>query len=115
MRALVATLSVFLSASVAGAQTTITFDPAPEGPLVGGFARIGGYVEGGMVFTANPEPGSTIVSEASGNIPSNGTAFLLKCGSCAPSMRAVDGGTFDLLSLDVGEPSRGPHTRRDRS
>ena len=87
-------LVVFLWVSAASAQTTITFDPPPEGPLVGGFVRIGGYVEDGIVFEADPEPGSVIV-EDSGGIPSNGTAFVSKCGICRPSLRTVDGGTIE--------------------
>ena len=102
MRLLVVIMSVFLSVSVASAQTTISFDPGPEGPLVGGFVRIGGYVEDGIVFSADPEPGSIIV-EDSGGVPSNGTAFLSKCGVCRPSLRSVDGSPFDLLSLELGE------------
>ena len=102
MRLLVAIVSVFLSVPAATAQTTIGFDPRPEGPLLGGFVRIGGYVEGGIVFSADPEPGSILVDD-SGGVPSNGTAFLSKCGVCRPSLRSVDGSAFDLLSLDLGE------------
>ena len=102
MRLLVAIASVLFHVTAAGAQTVITFD-SPEGPLVGGFVRIGGYTESGFVFSADPEPGSTLV-EDSGGVPSNGTAFLLKCGICRPSLRSVDGSLFDLLSLDLGEP-----------
>jgi len=101
MKFLVAIVGVVFAASAASAQT-ITFDPPPEGPPIGNFVRIGGYVEDGLVFEADPEPGSIIV-EDSGGIPSNGTAFLSKCGICRPSMRAVDGGLFDLVSVDLGE------------
>jgi len=101
MKFLVATLSLFFAASLAHAQT-ITFDPPPEGPLIGNFVRIGGYVEDGIVFQADPDPGSIIVEDA-GGVPSNGTAFLSKCGICAPSMHSEDGGLFDLVSIDLGE------------
>ena len=97
MRFFVAIASISLFVSAATAQTTIDFDPRPEGPL-----RIGGYTEEGIIFSADPEPGSVIVDD-SGGIPSNGTAFLSKCGICRPSLRSVDGGLFDLLSLDLGE------------
>lgn len=98
MRLFAASVPFLLWVCAASAQTTIGFDPRPQGPL-----RIGGYVEAGMVFAADPEPGSTIAAD-SGGVPSNGTAFLLKCGICRPSLRPVDGGVFDLLSLDLGEP-----------
>ncbi len=98
MRLLVVTASVFLYVTAASAQTTITFDPHPEAE----FVRIGGYTETGIVFSADPEPGSVIV-EDSGGVPSNGTAFLSKCGICRPSLPSVDASPFDLLSLGLGE------------
>ncbi len=92
-----------LAAATASSGAMITFDPRPAGdPLDGGLVRIGGYTEAGMVFEASPEPGSIIV-EDSGGIPSNGTAFLSKCGVCRPSLRSVDDGLFDLVSVDLGE------------
>lgn len=103
IRLLVALLLGALAAGAASAQTTITFDPRPPGdPADGVLVRIGGYTEGGIVFTASPEPGSAIV-EDSGGVPSNGTAFLSKCGICRPSFAPVAGGLFDLVSVDLGE------------
>ena len=65
--------------------------------------RIGDYSEAGMVFRADPEPGSVLVEDSAG-VPSNGTGFLSKCGICRPSLQSVDGSPFDLLSLELGEP-----------
>jgi hypothetical protein len=95
--------TLLLLSSSAVAETTITFDPAPTGPLIGALVRIDAYSEGGLIFTADPFPGSTIHDDSLG-VPSNGTAFVLKCGICKPSMQAIDGGPFDLLSIELGEP-----------
>ena len=55
MRQPVAIGCVLLSASAASAQTMMTFDPRREGPSVERFARIGGYVEDGMIFGEESE------------------------------------------------------------
>ena len=96
--AVFALLMALGTVSTARAQTTISFDPRPAGSRVG----IEGYTEGGMVFDDALSPGSVIAAGTAG-VPSNGTAFLSKCGLCRPSMQAAEGGLFDLFALDVGE------------
>lgn len=96
---LLASAIVSLVGSATLAETTITFDPRPTG----GRAGIEGYSEGGMVFDDVQSPGSVIV-EDTGGVPSNGTAFVSQCGICSVSLQTVEGGLFDLLAVDLGEP-----------
>ena len=100
MRTLSLVLTIgWLVNSAAVAQTTITFDPRPAGNRVG----IEGYTEAGMIFDDAQSPGSVTLADT-GGVPSNGTAFVSQCGICRVSLQTVDGGLFDLVSVDLGEP-----------
>ena len=88
----------WLASSPVSAQTTVTFDPRPAGR-----AEIEGYTEGGIVFHDVQSPGSVILADT-GGIPSNGTAFVAQCGLCRVSLQTSNGGHFDLVAADLGEP-----------